>query len=140
MPVIEGIALGLGDVVGATDDDSDIEGYAIAEVAMVDGLADGAGEVGETGGSDIDDGTKVTVDMIISSPEMMVLVSVVPTPGGSDVGVIGTAVLGDSCVLDRCAGGVGEANVERGLLVIAMPVRLGGAMLLSHSVEPLITE
>lgn len=137
---IEGTALEPSCVVKATEDSSGLEGYAIAELALGGGVVDGRGEVGEIGDTSIDEGTRVMVDMTTVSPEVVVLVSVVPTPSGSDVERTGSTMLGDGCVLDANAGGVEVADVGRGVRVIKRPVRVGGAMLFNHSVEPLITE
>ena len=85
-------------------------------------------------------GSKVMVDTMTTSPEVMVVVRVVLMPDG--IGIEGAAYI--------VLGGIAEANIEvcedkmpgdgEEVRVTTALDRLGGTILLSHCVVPLITE
>lgn len=89
---------------------------------------------------DIIEGSKVVVDTMTTSPEVMVVVSAMLVPDGFGNEGAGYKVLGgiaganiEVCE-DKMPGDGEEVRVTRAL------DRLGGAILLSHCVVPLITE
>lgn len=86
------------------------------------------------------EGSDVTVDVLITAPDVMVVVRVVLMPGSIDVESAGAEVLdvmADTDIddaEDKIPGGSG------GVVVTEPLDRLGGITLLSHSVVPLTTE
>jgi hypothetical protein len=87
-----------------------------------------------------EEGIKVTVDIITTFPEVEVLIMVVSTPDGSDINDTGPGVLGNICVLDPRDEIEDKLGVKMGVRVAEILGRLGGTMLFSHSVVPLMTE
>jgi len=136
----EGTALKLDGVVDGKGDPSDTEDYTKAEVVTMNDVAGCAGDSDDIDERIIEEGTKMGVDTTTSFPDVDVLMSVEPTPGGNDVDMLVTAVLTDACLLEATESRLEEAGPKRVVRVIERPVRLGGVMLLSHSVEPLTTE
>lgn len=84
--------------------ESVLEGYARAELAP-----EAANVVADRSN---DECTKVMVDTTTISPEVKVLVRVLPTPGGTEIDSTGTVVPEDSCVLDPNAGSVDTTGDE----------------------------
>lgn len=89
------------------------------------------------------EGTKVTVDIITTLPDVTVVVSVIASLTGEDAGAdwykvvitrLGPVTTGPTKADEDAVGD------ESGLLVVNAPVLDGGAMLSSHSVVPLMTE
>ena len=136
--MLGGTALELDGMVDGKGDASDTEDYTIAEVGTK--VAGCAGELDDMDERIIEEGTRVKVDTTTSFPDVNVPVTVVTLPGSNDVDMLVTAVLTDVCVLEAAESRAEEAGPKGVVRVIERPVRLGGAMLLSHSVEPLITE
>jgi len=75
------------------------------------------------------------VDTVTVLSEVMVVVKVVPMPGGRESE---PEVLGGTCMLDP--GCDDKSVVRAGVRVAVMIERLGGAILFNHSVDPLMTE
>lgn len=84
--------------------ESVLEGYARAELAPEAGNA--------VADRSEDECTKVIVDTITISPDVKVLVRVLPTPGGRETGSADTVVLEDSGVLDPNAESVDTTGEE----------------------------
>jgi hypothetical protein len=89
------------------------------------------------------EGTKVTVDITTTFPDVTVVVSVVASLTGEDVGDDWSTVVGNR--LGPVTTGPTKADEDAAdegteLLVVIVPVLVGGAILSSHSVVPLMTE
>lgn len=101
------------------------------------------GVTGVFGGTDdkiTDEGSSVTVDIIIVLPEEMVVINVVSTLGYGDGKIGGPNVLGDTCILDVNEGKDDKPDVRAGERVAGSSERPDGAMLPGLSVVPLMTE
>lgn len=130
----------LSRVVVTTGDRYGREGCATGTLILEADTGGGSGEPGDDGGKMTEEGIKVTVDIITTFPEVEVLVTIVSTPDGSDIDDTGPEVLGSICVLDPGDKIEDKLGVRMGLRVAGILGRLGGAMLFSHSVVPLMTE
>ena len=142
-PVAEGAKVGLRGVVEVTGGVYGPEGCAIGVLAPEETPDDATGELGEIGGKGTVEGSKVTVDIKTTFPEVRVLVNVIPTPGGSDIdsaGAVGPVDIVAPDPADPREDGNEASGARREVRVAKELDRLGGAMLLSHSVVPLITE
>jgi hypothetical protein len=140
MLMLDSTVLKLDGMVERKGDASDTEDYTIVEVVTlgeVDGSAAGWDDIGER---IMEEGTRMEVDTTNSFPDVNVLMIVELTPSGSDVDMLVTEVLIAACGFEAVESRFEEAGTEGEGRMIERPVRLGGAMLLSHSVEPLIIE
>lgn len=108
----------------------------------VSAIGEADGGSGEFGGSvgKVTDESSVIVVIVSVLPEGMVVVKVVSRPGGSDGRTTDPMVLGGTSMVDPEAGCDNEGVVKTGVRVAVKLERLGGAILFSHSVVPLMTE
>ena len=100
----------------------------------------GTGEFAGAADKITDEGSNVTVDIIIVLPEKMVVTNVDSTPGYGDGKSGNPKVLGDTCMLDVNEGKDDKSDVRAGERVAGLLERLDGVMLPNHSVVPLMTE
>lgn len=118
----------------------EIEDYAMADVVTINEVSGRASESDDMDGNSIEKDLQTEVDMMTSFPDVYVLISEEPTIGGNDARLLAIAVLVSAGVLEAIKGTYEEVSTADVLRVIETSVRLGGAMLSSHSVDPLTTE
>ncbi|XPS74721.1 hypothetical protein M3J09_006833 [Ascochyta lentis] len=138
--LVESPEFKLMDVVEMIRDGYGPDNCPVGVTGLSEDIAGDIDDCGRVRVDGVDEGNKVKVDSITVSPEVIVVVRVVPAPGSGDAENPGLELLGGIETLVPDGDSIEGLGVRLGVGVFMTLERLGGMTLFNHSVVPLITE